>query len=94
VHGLDGAGPFSVWNEGTLQYVVAGGADSQYYWEQMAGQQAADGGLPNSPDEFLGYIVWLSPWHGVAPTAWLYFAGTEGPFHVTQRVFLPLAFKN
>ncbi len=94
VRGFDGAGPFSVWNEGTLQYIVAGGADSQDYWEQMVNQQAPDGGLPNSPDEFLGYIVWLSPWHGVAPTSWLYFAGTGGPFHVTRRVFLPLVFKN
>lgn len=80
--GFDGAGPFSVWNEGTLQYVAARGQHSRYYWGQMAKQQAADGGLPGSPDEFRGYIVWLTTWHGVAPTSWLYFAGTGGPFHV------------
>jgi len=89
VCGLDGAGPFGVWNEGTLQYVAQGGENSQHYWEQMIGQQAADGGMPGSPDAFRGYIVWLTPWHGVAPTAWLYFAGTGGPFLV-PRVYLPL----
>ena len=28
--------------------------------------------------------------NGVAPTAWLYFAGSGGPFHATQSTFLPL----
>ena len=94
--GFDGTGPFSVWNEGTLQYIAAHGENSQYYWEQMAGQQALDGGIPGSPDNFRGYIVWLTPWHGIAPTSWLYFAGTGGPFHVTRcvcYVFLPLIMK-
>jgi hypothetical protein len=90
VCGFDGAGPFSVWNEGTLQYVAARGENSQHYWNQMVGQQAADGCMPGSPDDFSGYIVWLTRWHGVAPTTWLYFAGTGGPFQVTQRTFLPL----
>jgi len=83
--GFDGAGPFSVWNEGTLQYIVAQGENSQYYWGQMTSQQAPDGGLPGSPDNFRGYIVWLSRWHGVAPTSWLYFAGTGGPFYISPR---------
>lgn len=88
--GFDGAGPFSVWNEGTLQYVADRGENSQTYFDQVASQQASDGGLPNSPDDFLGYIVWLSRWHGIAPTAWLYFAGTRGPFQTIQRMFLPI----
>lgn len=87
--GFDGAGPFSVWNEGTLQYIAAHGENSQYYWGQMAGQQSSADGLPGSPDEFRGYTVWLTRMRGVAPTSWLYFAGTGGPFYVTQRVFLP-----
>ena len=91
--GFDGAGPFSVWNEGTLQYVAAHGESSQAYFEQVASQQALDGGVPNSPDDFAGYIVWLSRWHGIAPTAWLYFAGTGGPFHLIQRVFLPIVLR-
>jgi hypothetical protein len=91
--GFDGAGPFSVWNEGTLQYVADRGENSQAYFDQVASQQAPDGGVPNSPDDFLGYIVWLSRWHGIAPTAWLYFAGTGGPFQTIQRVFLPLTRK-
>ncbi|MBZ0292534.1 MAG: terpene cyclase/mutase family protein [Anaerolineae bacterium] len=85
--GFDGAGPFSVWNEGSAQYIDQGGENSQYYWDQLVSQQVAggllDGSMPNSPDSFLGYIVWLSPWHGIAPTAWLYFAGTDGPFTET-----------
>lgn len=84
IQGFDGAGPFSVWNEGTLQYVAMRGEGSQYYWEQMSSQQAADGGLPGSPDSFRGYIVWLTEWHGIAPTAWVYFAGTGGPFHLWE----------
>ncbi|MBZ0276751.1 MAG: hypothetical protein K8I60_11425 [Anaerolineae bacterium] len=98
VCGFDGAGPFSIWNEGTLQYIAEGGANSAYYWGEMVAQQAVDGGMPNSPepvtpipqnpgsctqpatDNFCAYIVWLSHWHGVAPTAWLYFAATGGPY--------------
>lgn len=91
--GFDGAGPFSIWNEGALQYIAQGGENSQYYWGQLAGQQAQDGGLPNSFDRFQGYIVWLSPWHGVAPTAWLYFAATGGPFRPMRWEYLPLTLK-
>jgi hypothetical protein len=90
--GLDGAGPFSVWNEGTLQYVVAGGEQSDFYWEQVRGQHWMSGGLPGSPDEFTGYVVWLTRWHGVAPTAWLYLAATGGPFW-PDPVYLPLSIK-
>lgn len=96
--GFDGAGPFSVWNEGTLQYVAARGENSPYYWEEMISQQALDGSLPGSPDGFQGYIVWLTPMRGVAPTSWLYFAGTGGPFHVApycaSSIYLPLILRN
>ena len=87
--GFGGSGPFSAWNEGTLQYVAAHGENSQYYVDRMIAQQAADGGLPGSPDDFTGYKEWLTRMHGVAPTSWLYFAGTGGPFHMTRYVFLP-----
>ena len=89
VCGFGGSGPFSVWNEGTLQYIAAHGENSQYYADQMIAQQAADGGLPGSPDDFTGYKEWLTRMHGVAPTSWFYFAGTGGPFHMTRYVFLP-----
>lgn len=84
--GFDGAGPFSVWNEGTLQYVAARGENSQYYWDEMVKQQDTDGGLRASPDNFSGYIVWLPTWRGVAPTAWLYYPGTGGPFYTAIAV--------
>jgi hypothetical protein len=103
VCGLDGAGPFAPWNEGTGQYVAQRGPNSQHFWNQLVAQQAPDGGMPNSPDplipafqnpnncpfpagiNFCAHIVWLSRWYGVAPTAWLYFAGTGGPFPATPR---------
>jgi hypothetical protein len=103
VCGLDGAGPFAPWNEGTGQYVAQRGPNSQYFWDHLVAQQAPDGGMPNSPDplipafqnpnncpfpagvNFCAHIVWLSRWYGVAPTAWLYFAGTGGPFPATPR---------
>ncbi|MBZ0281794.1 MAG: hypothetical protein K8L97_13730 [Anaerolineae bacterium] len=84
--GFDGAGPFSVWNEGTLQYIDQGGENSTIYLQDMLDQAAEDGGIPNSPDTFSGYIIWLSPWHGIAPTAWLYFAATDEPFKITPPV--------
>ena len=86
--GFGGSGPLSVWNEGTLQYVAAHGENSQYNVDQMIAQQAADGGLPGSPDDFAGfagYKEWLTRMHGVVPTAWLYFAGTGGPFSPTPE---------
>jgi hypothetical protein len=92
--GLDGGGPYSVWNEGTLQYIVAGGEHSQAYWEQMVKQQAADGGLPGSPDQFRSDAIWLTTMHGVAPSAWLYFAGNKNnpyrPISDTRHIFLPV----
>lgn len=81
ITGLDGAGPFSVWNEGTAQYVVARGSGSATYLQQLIKQQAVNGGMPNSPDNFTGGGVWLTRWHGVAPTAWLYFATHGDPLH-------------
>ena len=89
VCGFGGSGPFSVWNEGTLQYIAAHGENSQYYVDQMIAQQAADGGLPGSPDDFAGYKEWLTRMHGVVPTAWLYFAGTGGPFYCAQGPINP-----
>jgi hypothetical protein len=95
VCGLDGSGPFSVWNEGTLQYVAAGGENSTTYAAQVIAQQAPDGCLPGSPEPYTvrAYRVWLTPMHGVVPTAWLYLAGTGGPFRDTHRAWLPLVAK-
>jgi hypothetical protein len=92
IRGLDGAGPFSVWNEGTAQYVAAGGRGAQSYLDELRGQQRHDGAMPGSPDDFRGGDVWLTHWHGVAPTAWLYFAETGGPFAAPPscRTLLPM----
>ncbi len=76
VYGLDGQGPFSVWFEGVGQWVAAGGWGGDLYLDELNANQAQDGSLRNSPDDFYGEGIWLSRWHGVAPTAWCYFANT------------------
>ena len=79
--GFDGqAGPWSVWNEGTAQYVAAGGEGAGRYLLELLAQQEWNGSMPGSPDEFNGGGVWTTRWHGVAPTAWLYNALCGGPF--------------
>ncbi|MBN1385206.1 MAG: CIA30 family protein [Elusimicrobia bacterium] len=79
--GFDTTGPYTVWNEGTLQYVVAGGKDSKLYLKEINKQQREDGALQHSHEEYLGGGAWHTTMYGVCPTAWLYFAniGTE-PF--------------
>ncbi len=79
---LDGqAGPWSVWNEGTAQYIAAGGAGAGRFLPELLAQQQEDGAMPGSPDEFNGAGVWTTRWHGIAPTAWLYNALCGEPFH-------------
>jgi hypothetical protein len=79
--GLDGqGGPWSMWNEGTAQYAAIGGPGAADLVEELLAQQRSDGAMPGSPDEFTGGGVWTTAWHGVAPTAWLYFALTGSPF--------------
>jgi hypothetical protein len=79
--GFDGqGGPWSMWNEGTSQYAAAGGPGAGEVVRDVVAQQRDDGAVPNSPDDFTGAGVWTSRWHGVAPTAWLYFALTGEPF--------------
>lgn len=92
--GYDGAGPFSMWNEGTLQYINQSGENSLLHLQDVIDQLAPDGGLPNSPDNFTGYIIWLSQWHGVAPTAWLYFVATGEPFKITPPVLHAQPYRN
>ena len=97
--GFDGqGGPWSVWNEGAAQYVAAGGAEANDLLSEILAQQGIDGAMPGSPDEFSGGGVWTTRWHGVAPTAWLYFALNCEPFHPSPipcfRLYLPTILKN
>ena len=81
LHGVDGqGGPWSVWNEGVGQYAAVGGAGAGDLTEELLAQQRLDGAMPGAADDFAGGGVWTSRWHGVAPTSWLYFALTGGPF--------------
>jgi hypothetical protein len=89
--GLDGMGPLSIWNEGTAQYVAAGGAGAQDFLEGLVARQQPDGALLGSTERWGGNIFgWLTTWRGLAPTAWFYFAITGAPFPVFGDVFLPL----
>jgi len=94
--GFDGqAGPWSVWNEGTGQYVAVRGAGAGDILSELLAQQRQDGAMPGAPDEFSGGGVWTTRWHGVAPTAWLYFALNSEPFVPWQpyRIYLPVTLK-
>jgi hypothetical protein len=76
--GFDGqGGPWSVWNEGTGQYVAMCGTDADDMLIEILAQQRPNGAMPGSPDDFSGGGVWTTRWHGVAPTAWFYFALTR-----------------
>lgn len=81
LYGFDGLGPVSIWNEGTAQYVASGGQDAQTFLTALMNQQASDGSMPGSPNNWnTDAFGWLTPWHGIAPTAWLYFAIKGLPF--------------
>ncbi len=84
--GLDGTGPVSIWNEGTAQYVAAGGADGKAFLDNLILQQKQDGSMPGSPDNWATPLGWLTPWSGLAPTSWLYFAVKGWPFINTLNV--------
>ena len=89
--GFDGqAGPWSMWNEGTGQYIAIGGAGADNLLLDLLAQQRSDGAMSSSQDEFNGAGVWTTRWHGVAPTAWLYFALTSDPFQSTTLAYLPI----
>ena len=94
--GFDGqAGPWSVWNEGTGQYVALDGEGADDFLLELLAQQERDGALPGSPDDFNGGGVWTTRWHGVAPTAWLYFAlNPSEPFRSMVWVWLPMVLRN
>jgi hypothetical protein len=94
--GFDGqGGPWSVWNEGTGQYIAVGGDGADDLLLELLAQQREDGALPGSPDDLAGGGVWTTRWHGVAPTAWLYNALNGEPFHPTpHRIYLPRLLRN
>lgn len=90
--GFDGqAGPWSVWNEGTAQFAAIGGANANFFVQELVAQQQPNGSMPGSPDDFRGGGVWTTTWSGIAPTAWLYFTLNGEPFHTEPFVaYLPV----
>jgi hypothetical protein len=86
IFGFDGqGGPWSVWNEGTAQYIAAGGEGATDLLSELLVQQEVGGAMVGSPDEFNGGGVWTTRWHGVAPTAWLYNALCSEPFQTGSQ---------
>ncbi|MBP7933109.1 MAG: hypothetical protein KA354_00560 [Phycisphaerae bacterium] len=89
VEAFDGQGPFSVWYEGTAQYVCARGPGAQWLLDHVLNPaQRPDGSMPGTPPlpaslpnqvAWSGDGVWLTTWSGLAPTTWLYFANTDTP---------------
>lgn len=80
IKGLDTAGPFTVWNEGTCQWISLGGYNADNLLREMEKIQNSDGSLNHSEEKFTEGNVWHVTWHAVAPTAWFYFAETSEPF--------------
>ena len=92
--GFDGMGPVSIWCEGTAQYIVAGGEDSQQFLNMLLSLQRSDGGMPGSLDSVGGNAFgWLSTWTGLSSTAWLYFALTESPFPDDSTTYIDINFQ-
>lgn len=89
IEAFDGQGPFSVWYEGTAQYVCARGPGAQWLLDHVLNPaQRPDGSMPctpplpaNLPNQvaWSGDGIWLTTWSGLAPTTWLYFANTDTP---------------
>lgn len=80
--GFDGMGPVSIWNEGTGQYVAAGGQDAQTFLDILISQQRADGLMPGSPENWNSDAFgWLTTWSGLAPTSWFWYTIMGSPFN-------------
>jgi hypothetical protein len=75
----DVAGPWTMTVEFGAQGAAAGIPGAQHVMDEIVALQASDGSFPGSPDDFLGGGAWITRWHGVAPTAWAYFALTGSP---------------
>ena len=88
-------GPASIWNEGTAQYVSAGGEDAQAFLDMLLAQQHSDGSMPGSTEDWpANAFGWLTTWSGLAPTSWLYFALTGAPFPSGGAIFLPITIRS
>ena len=89
--GLDGqGGPWSVWKEGTAQYVAVGGEGADDLLQELLAQHQENGALFGGPDDFSGGGVWTTRWVGVAPASWLYFALNDEPFHPNHSFSLSI----
>lgn len=84
--GMDGFVPLSVWFEGTLSYIAAGGPESIALFEEIRKQIHSDGMVSHYNENLEGIGgIWAVDWHSLDGTSWLYFT-TAGisPFEVIK----------
>jgi hypothetical protein len=72
-------GPWTLTVEFGAQGADASIPGAQHVMDQIHALQAADGSFPQSVDDFSGWGAWVTSWHGLAPTAWVYFVHAGSP---------------
>ncbi len=85
-YGIDGIVPLSVWYEGTLSYISAGGPGSINLFNELKSHIHEDG-MVSHYNENLGSMggIWAVDWHSLDGTSWLYFTCKGiSPFEVTE----------
>jgi hypothetical protein len=85
---LDGIVPLSVWYEGTLSYIAAGGPGSISLFEEIRPRIHPDG-MVSHYNESLGGIggIWAEDWHSLDGTSWLYFVTAgRSPFDLAEGI--------
>jgi hypothetical protein len=87
-YGLDGIVPLSVWYEGTLSYISAGGPGCRNLFNELK-SHIHDDGMVSHYNENLGGMggIWAVDWHSLDGTSWLYFVCKGvSPFKVTEGI--------
>jgi len=88
LYGMDGIVPLSVWYEGTLSYIAAGGPGSILLFEGLRSHIHPDG-MVSHYNESLGGIggIWAEDWHSLDGTSWLYFVTAgRSPFDLAEGI--------
>jgi hypothetical protein len=86
--GLDGIGPLSIWYEGTLSYIAAGGPGSKSLFSEL-NPHIHENGMISHYNENLGSMagIWAVDWLSLDGTSWLYFTSRgSSPFDVSEGI--------
>lgn len=88
MQGMDGIVPLSIWYEGTLSYIAAGGPGSISLFEEIRTRIHPDG-MVSHYNENLGGMggIWAVDWHSLDGTSWLYFVTSgRSPFDIVEGI--------